>query len=162
MRTTMTLGGIGPRLALLCAPYIVLALVVRHRDPALWDLGVLDAPWARALGLVWLAAGLLFWLCSAVVFLRHFKSGRLITRGPFALCRNPIYASIIVFIVPALALLLHSGLVLSISAVLYLGFKISIHGETRALARRFGEEYAQYARSVNELLPFSRPRGREV
>lgn len=156
MKTTMTPGGIGPRLALLCLPYIVLSLVVMHRYPEFSNLEFLDALWAKALGFVWLGAGMLFWASSAVVFLKHFQSGRLITKGPFALCRNPIYSSIIVFILPSLALIFHSVLVLSISVVLYLIFKISIHGETRLLARTFGDEYEAYARSVNELIPFPR------
>jgi protein-S-isoprenylcysteine O-methyltransferase Ste14 len=38
--------------------------------------------------------------------------------------------------------------------VLYLGFKISIHGETIVLRRIFGEEYQIYEKSVNEIFPF--------
>jgi protein-S-isoprenylcysteine O-methyltransferase Ste14 len=40
--------------------------------------------------------------------------------------------------------------------VLYLGFKISIHGETNVLRRIFGEEYEIYEKSVNEIIPFPR------
>jgi protein-S-isoprenylcysteine O-methyltransferase Ste14 len=97
------------------------------------------------------------WLWSEHgVILIHFKPGKLITQGPFALCRNPIYSSIIVFIIPSLALIFHSGLIFSISLVLYLGFKISIHGETSLLRRTFGEEYEIYEKSVNEIIPFPR------
>lgn len=158
--TTMTLGGIGPRLALLCLPYIILSLVVMQRYPEFSNLVFLDVLWAKALGLILLGVGALFWAFSALFFLKYFKSGRLITEGPFSLCRNPIYSSIILFIVPSLALIFHSWLVLSISIVLYIGFKISIHGETRILARSFGEEYEQYTRSVNELVPFPSNRAR--
>ncbi len=63
---------------------------------------------------------------------------------------------VIVFIIPALAIIFHSGLILSISFVLYLGFKISIHGETNVLKRIFGNEYELYERSVNEIIPFPR------
>jgi protein-S-isoprenylcysteine O-methyltransferase Ste14 len=101
-----------------------------------------------------MALGVIFWVYSAVYFLKYFKPGTLITAGPFALCRNPIYSSIIVFIIPSVALIFHSGILLSIAVVLYLGFKLTIHGETIVLRRIFGEEYDKYERYVNEIFPF--------
>ena len=95
-----------------------------------------------------------FTVYSAVYFLKYFQTGKLITKGPFVLCRNPIYCSIIIFIIPSLSIIFHSGLTLSIALVLYIGFKISIHGETNVLRRIFGEEYEIYERSVNEIFPF--------
>lgn len=152
----MTYGGIGPKLAVLCLPYIILSLIVMYQYPEFFDLKFLDSPFVRILGYVWLALGSISWISSAIVFLKYFKTGELITRGPFALCRNPIYSSIIVFIIPSLALIFHSGLLFSIALVLYIGFKISIHGENRLLKRTFGEEYELYEKSVNEVLPFPR------
>jgi len=154
MKTTMTLFGCGPKLALLCLPYIILSLVVMFMYPDFFDLKFLDNTYARVSGYVWLAIGIVFWIYSAVYFLKYFKPGQLITRGPFGLCRNPIYSSIIVFIIPSLALIFHSGLTFSISLVLYIGFKISIHGEVIVLRRIFGEEYNKYEKSVNEIIPF--------
>jgi protein-S-isoprenylcysteine O-methyltransferase Ste14 len=156
MKTSMTLGGCGPKLALLSLPYIILSLIVMRKYPEFFDLKFLDFPFVKGLGLLWLGLGIIFWIYSAIFFLKHFKAGKLITRGTFALCRNPIYSSIIVFIVPSLALLFHSGLIFSIALVLYVGFKISIHGESILLRRNFGEEYETYEKSVNEIIPFPR------
>lgn len=149
----MTLGGIGPKLALMNLPYVILSLAVMQRDPEFLNLKALDCPWVRLLGFIWLSIGFLFWISSAWVFLHDFKTGKLITRGPFALCRNPIYASMILFIIPALGIIFHSGLILSIALVLYIGFKIAIHGETILLKRTFGKEYEEYEESVSELFP---------
>jgi protein-S-isoprenylcysteine O-methyltransferase Ste14 len=156
MKTSMTLGGIGPKLALLCLPYIILSILVMRRYPDFFDLGFLDSPDVRVLGFVGLGAGMIFWMSSGLYFLRHFKAGKLMTKGPFALCRNPIYSSILVFIIPSLALVLHSGLIFSISLVMYIGFKISIHGESHLLRSAFGEEFERYEKSVNEIIPFPR------
>lgn len=154
MKTSMTLFGCGPKLAILCLPYIILSLVVMFTYPDFFDLKFVDNIYARVAGYVWLAIGVAFWIYSAVYFLKYFKPGQLMTRGPFGFCRNPIYSSIIVFIIPSLALIFHSGLTFSISLVLYIGFKISIHGETNVLRRIFGEEYNKYEKSVNEIIPF--------
>jgi len=156
MKNTMTLFGCGPKLALLCLPYIVLALIIMFKYPEFLDLRFIDLPLLKVFGIIWLGLGLIFWVYSAVYFLKYFQPGKLITRGPFALCRNPIYSSIIVFIIPALGIIFHSGLTLSIALVLYIGFKISIHGETSVLKKIFGEEYNVYEESVNEIVPFPR------
>jgi protein-S-isoprenylcysteine O-methyltransferase Ste14 len=156
MKTSMTLFGCGPKLALVCLPYVILSLIVMYKYPEFLDLKFLNFPYIKVLGFVWLGLGIIFWIYSAIFFLKYFKPGKLITQGPFGLCRNPIYSSIIVFIIPSLALIFHSGLILSISLVLYIGFKISIHGETYVLRRIFGEKYEIYEKSVNEIIPFPR------
>lgn len=156
MKTEMTLFGCGPRLALLCLPYVILSLIVMYKYPGFGDLKFLDSSFIKVLGFIWLVIGFTFWICSAIYFFKNFKPGKLLTKGPFALCRNPIYSSVIVFIIPAVAIISHSGLILSISLVLYLGFRISIHGETNVLQRTFGEEFEIYKKSVNEIIPFPR------
>lgn len=156
MKTSMTYGGIGPRLAILCLPYIILSIIIMIKYPEFFDMKFIDFPFIKAIGFIWLGLGIIFWIWSAVYFLKYFKQGNLITSGPFGFCRNPIYSSLIVFIIPSLGLILHSGLILSISVVLYIGFRISIHGETNVLKRTFGEEYETYEKGVNEMFPCSK------
>lgn len=150
----MTLFGCGPRLALISLPYIILSVVVMFSFPGFLDIAFLDSFLFRVIGFAWVAMGLIFWGYSAVYFLKNFKPGQLITTGPFSLCRNPIYSSIIVFIIPATGVILHSGLILSIALVLYIGFRLTIHGEAIILRRTFGEHYENYERTVNEIFPF--------
>ena len=152
----MTLFGCGPKLALLCLPYILLALIIMIKYPEFFDLRFINSLLFKVLGFAWLGLGLIFWVYSAVYFLKYFQPGKLITKGPFALCRNPIYSSIIIFIIPALATIFHSGLTYTISLVLYIGFVVSIHGEVNVLRRIFGDEYEKYEKSVNEIIPFPR------
>lgn len=152
----MTFGGIGPKLALLSLPYVILSVTVMNRYPEFLDIQLLNSSYVKILGFIWLGVGIIFWVASAIYFLKYFTKGRIVTKGPFALCRNPIYCSVIVFVIPSLGLIFHSGLILSISLVLYIGFKISIHGESNLLRRTFGEEYEIYEKSVNEIIPFPR------
>jgi protein-S-isoprenylcysteine O-methyltransferase Ste14 len=154
LKTTLTWGGIGPKLALLSLPYIILCTVVLINYPAFGNVELLDTVTVSIIACVWAAMGLLLWMWAAFWFVKHFSAHKLITTGPFALCRNPIYASIILFIIPALGVIMHSAPVLSVAVVLYIGFKISIHGECILLERLFGEEYNSYRKSVNEFFPF--------
>lgn len=154
MKISTNWAGIGPKLALINLPFIILSIIIIFRYPDFFNLRFLDHNGVRILAFLWLAIGLVFWGASAVWFLKYFKQGNLITTGPFALCRNPIYSSIIVFIIPAIGLILHSGLILSIALVLYITLRISIHGEEVVLLRLFGEEYEAYRRTVNNVFPF--------
>lgn len=86
-------------------------------------------------------------------FVRRFFAGGLLTGGPFAWCRNPIYASFIVFLLPAAALLADAWPLLAADAVLYAIFRALIGREDRMLAERFGGEYQAYRRRVGEVLP---------
>jgi protein-S-isoprenylcysteine O-methyltransferase Ste14 len=152
----MTFGGIGPKLALITLPYIVLAIVFMQKVPQFLKLQIADSAWIRVTGYTWIGFGLMFYVATILVFLYDFKKGFLVTHGTFGLCRNPIYASFIVFFIPGLAMVFQSGMILSIALVLYLNFKISIHGENRVLQREFGEAYDIYRKSVNEIIPFPR------
>jgi protein-S-isoprenylcysteine O-methyltransferase Ste14 len=152
----MTFGGIGPKLALITLPYILLATFVIQRDPGFLKLNIEGSDWFGIAGYIWICIGIAFYIWTIIVFLSDFKKGLLVTRGTFSLCRNPIYAAFIVFFIPGLALLFQSGMIMSIALVLYLNFKISIHGEKNILRRNFGEEYEVYEKAVNEIIPFPR------
>jgi len=156
MKTKMTFFGIGPKLALITLPYILLATLVIQRDPELLKLDFPGNGWLGIVGYIWICIGLVFYVWTIVVFLTDFNKGLLVTRGTFGLCRNPIYASFIVFFIPGLAWVLQSGMILSIAVVLYLNFKLSIHGENKVLEREFGVSYETYRKSVNEIIPIPR------
>ena len=152
----MTFGGIGPKLALITMPYIVLAIAVIQRDPEFLKFDFVNYKWIAWVGYAWIGIGIIFYIATIFVFLIDFRKGILVTRGTFSLCRNPIYASFIVFFIPGLALVFQSGMIFSIALVLYLNFKISIHGENKVLEHEFGEAYALYRTNVNGIIPFPR------
>lgn len=145
--------GVGPRMGLTWMPWLLAAIGLRVWGPALSAIPVLPAAVRLTLGAALLGLGLAFWAWSAAYFLRHFFAGRLLTSGPFAWCRHPIYASFIVLLVPAAALLANAWPLLAADLALYLVFLGFIGAEDRMLADRFGERYQQYRRRVGALLP---------
>jgi len=148
----MRWDGVGPRMGLALAPCLAAALWLRVSEPA---YSAIPLPgWLRlALGAVLLGLGLAFWAWSAVYFTRRFFAGGLLTRGPFAWCRNPIYASFIVFLLPSAALLADAWPLLAADVALYAIFRGFIGEEDRMLAERFGAEYQAYRRRVGEVVP---------
>jgi protein-S-isoprenylcysteine O-methyltransferase Ste14 len=153
MKKNMSIFGVGPRIGLLTLPYLLVCIfmLVRYHDPL--ALNFLPALLSRTAGFLWLAVGIVFYIASGKTFMKEFPKGQLITRGPFGLCRNPIYASFIVFFLPGLALVFQSGLLLTVCLVMYINFRIMIQSEYALLRDNFGEQYLQYEKSVNEILP---------
>lgn len=156
MEKDKSIMGIGPKLAAFGLPYLALAIYVTIQFHTAFPVVPKVVP--LAVGFVLLAVGIVFYAATVFAFVKGFKQGMLVTTGTFGLCRNPIYASIIIFFIPAAAFLVNSWVLLTASAYLYIVFKIFIREENGALAAKFGEQYADYRKHVNELIPFYRSR----
>ena len=85
---------------------------------------------------------------------------RLVTTGPFAFCRNPMYLGHMIFLL-GLTLSLQSALSAMITAVTIAWFQFRVrHDETR-LSERFGQPYLDYAARVSRWIPGLPPKGLE-
>lgn len=86
------------------------------------------------------------------VRLLHGES-ELITHGPFAYVRHPLYATLLIF-VPPLVIVWLSDLLFLIPWVLMLVVShYVVHLEERGLIEEFGQDYERYRRYVPALLP---------
>ena len=77
---------------------------------------------------------------------------KLVTSGPFALCRNPMYLGHLIFLA-GLALSLRSwvGAALALGTAAWL--QLRVRRDERRLAERFGEPYMQYCFRVKRWIP---------
>jgi protein-S-isoprenylcysteine O-methyltransferase Ste14 len=120
----------------------------------------LDHGWLRAAGLVLYALGL-----GAIVFSqqwmgRSWRVGvderertQLVTRGPFRLVRNPIFAGMIV-VSAGLAAVVPNVASLAGLAILIVSLEVQTRlVEEPYLTRVHGEEYASWARRAGRFLP---------
>ena len=87
-------------------------------------------------------------LSSGLRILKAFREQRLLTDGFFAVFPNPMYAAFVLAIVPGLALVLDSWLVLTGSVVVYALFRALVPGEDRWLKEKFGATYEEYRQRV--------------
>lgn len=94
----------------------------------------------RALGLHWSAS------------LRLRDEHRLITEGPYARVRHPMYAALFGYMV-GISLAASNWVVLVPRAVQTARLYARIPAEERMMAERFGAEYAAYASRAGRLLP---------
>ena len=114
----------------------------------------------QAWGLALLAWGYLQYRLSGRYRLRLGGGGpgmetppeRLVTSGPFALCRNPMYLGHLIFLA-GLALTLRSwaGATVALATAAWLQFRV--RRDEERLGERFGETYLQYCSRVKRWIP---------
>ncbi len=109
---------------------------------ALTAAGVAFAIWARlTLGRLW----------SGTITLK--EGHRLVTNGPYALSRHPIYTG---FLFAWLGTAIVVGAVRGFLGLFLstLGFLVKLSIEDRLMASQFGEEHRAYCQRVRRLIPF--------
>ncbi len=78
---------------------------------------------------------------------------RLVTTGPFAYCRNPMYLGHVIFLL-GLTLSLHSWLAALITVATTVWFQFRVQRDERRLVERFGQPYVDYCARVKRWLPW--------
>jgi protein-S-isoprenylcysteine O-methyltransferase Ste14 len=107
-------------------------------------------------------AGVLSW--SAVRHLgRQFRVNaglyedhELVTSGPYAFVRHPIYTSLFAILGSTLLLLTEWQWAVLALVLFIAGTEIRVHVEDRLLASRFGARFTEYRRRVRAYIPFVR------
>lgn len=145
--------GIGPKIGRVTLPYFLITLILSIYFKEIFYVGpVLDKPLFIA-GVVLLVIGVIFWGMTGRLLLKGIKTTTLMTTGTYYLCQNPLYAAILLMIMPGISFVLHTWLVLTTSLVGYTLFKIHIQEEYRELESFFGEAYLSYKKDTPEFIP---------
>jgi protein-S-isoprenylcysteine O-methyltransferase Ste14 len=144
--------GIGPKIGKILLPWLAVTIILSCTTN-LFTFTPENTRVLKIAGTVLMIFGLIFYFSTLRILLKGLKETRLLTKGSFSLCQNPLYAAIILFMIPALAMLLNSWLVLTSSLVGYIIFKLHIKHEYEMLEKFFGEEYLKYKRETPEFFP---------
>lgn len=84
---------------------------------------------------------------------RLVEGHQLITTGPYAYIRNPIYTGMLgMLIATGLAMEHWTGLIIAV-VIFVAGMVVRVRSEEKLLRVQFGEEFEQYARRVPAVLP---------
>jgi protein-S-isoprenylcysteine O-methyltransferase Ste14 len=92
------------------------------------------------------------WRVRAVVTADH----ELVTRGPYARLRHPVYTAFLGMLVSSALVFTELPATAAIVAVFIAGTEIRIRSEERLLAERFGDDYRRYRSAVRAYIPFVR------
>src|SRR5262249_17906799 len=105
--------------------------------------------------------GLAFFLSAIVMLGKNFAlvaqvrdEGTLITSGPYALVRNPIYLGYYLLIIATPLAFGHLENLLTAVPIYFIGAGLRILGEEGVLRASYGAAYDAYAQRVKRLIPF--------
>jgi protein-S-isoprenylcysteine O-methyltransferase Ste14 len=139
--------GSGDKVMLFTLPFLVVAVVLDRTFPAAFDIGGPPA-WLSVLSIIVLVVGIGVWLWSVILVLRKVPRGELITDGPYAYMKHPIYTSVALLVLPWAGLLLDTWAWALVGLGLYLGSRRYAPEEEAALAGRFGAAWDAYDATV--------------
>lgn len=111
-------------------------------------------------GVVLCIAGLIFCIWARFTLGRNWsgvvtlKGGHeLITSGPYALVRHPIYTGLLTMFVATVIVLGHVAGIIALPFVL-VSFWVKSRYEEKLMLKKFPDEYAAYQQRVKRLIPF--------
>lgn len=145
--------GVGPKIATVLLPWLLSTIVLSTHFRKMFSFTHEKSSSLFICGIVLLIFGTVFYGSTVRLLLKGLKETRLVTNGAFSLCQNPLYSSIILFIIPSLSLIINSWLVLTTSIAGYIMFKIFIKKEYNELEKFFGNDYIKYQNETPEFFP---------
>lgn len=84
---------------------------------------------------------------------RTLTDHRLVTSGPFARVRHPIYAAMLLFLLGLAVATGHAAHLIVALPLFLIGTLVRVHSEERLLREQFGAAYDDYARATPALIP---------
>lgn len=141
------LVGAGDRIGKSMLPLLVVGIAANVLWPALFGVGGPQGT-LRAAAIGVLAVGVVVWAWSVALILTKVPKRELITTGPFALVKHPLYTGVGLLVLPAAGVLLDTWLGALLGVALYVAARVFAPEEERALAEEFGPKWDSYAATV--------------
>jgi len=139
--------GSGHRIMLLALPFLIIGLILNILFPSAFHVG--GPPFVlKVISIVLLIPGVIIWLWSVILILTRVPKQELITNGPYALVKHPLYTAVAFLVLPWIGFLLNTWLGAVIGIVLYIGSRLFAPEEERTLSKTFGAAWAEYCHKV--------------
>lgn len=146
--------GIGPKVGAIVLPWLAIAvfMTIKYKTSFVYFADSNRILFFTGLALV--IAGSLLYFLTVPVMLKGLINTKLITTGTYYLCCNPLYASIMLLIIPGVSLMMNSWLVLTTSIAGFILLKIFIKSEYAEMEKFFGDDFRKYRKETPEFFPF--------
>ena len=146
-----SLIGSGDRIALFTLPIALVALALWAIDPSRFAIPGPPETVVAIAGIVFVI-GVVAWAWSVILILTRVPKHELITSGPFAIVKHPLYTSVGLLVLPSAGILLGTWLGVVIGVALYVAARLFAPAEERELRNTFGARWESYEQKV--LLPW--------
>jgi len=142
-----SLVGSGDRIGLVTLPFLVVGVVLNIAFPSLFTIGG-PPRWLGVLSVLVLLVGVVNWAWCVYLLLSKVPRRELITNGPYAVVKHPLYTGVALLVLPWLGFLLNTWLGAAIGIVLYGASRLLAPAEEAELAQTFGGVWDAYAADV--------------
>jgi len=146
MKLTALVGS-GDKIGLLTLPFLVSGLILNILFPSFFDVGGPSSV-LKLISVIILIPGVIIWIWSVVLILIKVPQKELITNGPYALIKHPIYSGVALLVLPWAGFLFNTWLGVVIGLVLYIGSRMFSPEEEKELSKTFGAAWDGYCRKV--------------
>jgi protein-S-isoprenylcysteine O-methyltransferase Ste14 len=141
------LVGSGDRIGILVLPFLIVGLILNIMFPSLVSVGGPSTP-LKWISILMLIPGATIWIWSVVLILTKVPQGELITTGPYALVKHPLYTGVALLVLPWAGFLLNTWLGAVVGGILYIGSRIFSSEEEKELSKAFGATWDEYCNKV--------------
>jgi protein-S-isoprenylcysteine O-methyltransferase Ste14 len=141
------LVGSGDRIGLVTLPFLVVGVVLNIAFPSLFTIGG-PPTWLGVLSVLVLLVGVINWAWCVYLLLIKVPRRELITNGPYAVVKHPLYTGAALLVLPWLGFLLNTWLGAAIGIVLYVASRMFAPAEEVELAQKFGSVWDAYTAEV--------------
>jgi protein-S-isoprenylcysteine O-methyltransferase Ste14 len=145
--SVLALAGSGHKIAVFTFPFVVVCLVLDEAYPAWFHVGGPSTA-LRGASVVVLAAGVAVWAWSVTLLLTRARRGELITSGPCAVVKRPLYTPVSLLVLPSIGFVLGTWLGALTGIAMYVGSRIFAPEEEAELAKAFGRAWDDYSTTV--------------
>jgi protein-S-isoprenylcysteine O-methyltransferase Ste14 len=141
------LVGSGRKIGLFVLPFLIVGLTLNLMFPAFFSVGG-PSMVLTVISLIMLIPGVTIWIWSVVLIVTKIPRKELITGGPYALMKHPLYTGVALLVLPWVGFLCNSWLGVVIGIVVYIGSRIFAREEEVILAKIFGAAWDEYCGKV--------------
>lgn len=128
-------------------PFLAAGLILNVAFPWVFSVGG-PSPVLRAVSTVALLAGVAIWAWCIALILTRVPRGELITSGPYAVVKHPLYTAVALLVLPSIGFLADSWLGAALGIVMYAGSRIFAPSEETDLAKAHGPAWTAYTKAV--------------
>lgn len=141
------LVGSGRKIMLLTAPFVIIGVILNIMYSSSFSIGGPAISLKVVSGII-LIIGVVNWAWSVLLILTKVPRKELITNGPYALVKHPLYTGMALLVFPWLGFLLNTWLGVVLGIVLYISSRIFSPEEEKILSNIFGNAWNEYCCKV--------------
>ncbi|HBG23881.1 MAG: hypothetical protein A2X17_07085 [Bacteroidetes bacterium GWF2_41_61] len=145
------LMGSGRKIGVFSLPFFVIGIAINYLYPKFfWIDGYSNSLFWISVS--FLLLGMINWVWTVLLILIKVPRKELITTGPYAIVKHPLYLGFTILVIPWVGFLLNSWLGIILGLVVYVATRIYAPNEEQILSKIFGNDWDKYTKKV--ILPW--------